>query len=170
MNRNHAILLTIAILTLPLLWFFVPASEPGSLQSLEGVTLTTVNGDKFKLSNLFAEKPTLLVFWSITCGTCIEEIPFIIKLHGLLKDRLTIIGVHPPGYPLPKVQKFVKKYPEPIPYLLAIDDEQRLFKKFEVTVMPKVVLLNRRGEVKYSHLGYDQGMESEIEKAIRSNI
>ncbi|MBF0501835.1 MAG: TlpA family protein disulfide reductase [Candidatus Riflebacteria bacterium] len=170
MNRNHFVLLVIAILTVPLLWLFVPKSEPGSIHSLEGVTLSTVTGEKFKISSLFAEKPTLLVFWSITCGTCIEEIPFIIKLHGNLKDRLTIIGVHQAGFPLQKIQKFLKKYPEPIPYLVAIDDEQKLTTTFDVAVMPRIILLNRRGEAVFSHLGYAPEMDAEIENEITSKL
>jgi len=170
MNRNHALLLVIVVLTLPLIFFFIPESNPGSLQSLEGVTLSTINGDKFKLSGIFAEKKTLFVFWSITCGTCIEEIPFVIQLHEKLKDKLNIIGVHPAGYQLPKIQKFVRKFPQKIPYMLAIDDESKLTKTFDVTVLPKTVLIDKKGQVLYSHIGYDQSMEGEIEHAITSKL
>jgi len=170
MNKNHAVLLFIVLITLPLIYFFVPESKPGTLHSLEGISLSNLNGQKFKLSSLFTDKKTLLVFWSITCGTCIEEIPFIIKLHEKLKTRLTIIGVHPPGYPLAKVQKFIKKYPQPIPYLLAIDDEMQLSKTYEVSVLPKTVLLDKRGGVLYSHIGYDTGLDGEIENAIISKL
>ncbi len=170
MNRNQAVLLGLVFLTLPLILLFIPDSKPGSLQSLEGVTLSTINGDKFKLSSMFAEKKTLFIFWSITCGTCIEEIPFNIRLHEKLKEKLTIIGVHPAGYALKKIQKFINKQPNPIPYLLAIDDESKLTKTFEVTVLPKTVLVNTKGEVLYSHIGYDQSMEQEIENAIVSKL
>lgn len=170
MNRNQALLFGLVIITLPLIFFFVPESNPGSLQSLEGVTVSNLNGEKFKISGIFAEKKTLLVFWSITCGTCIEEIPFVIQLHEKLKDRLNIIGIHPQGYPLSKIQKFVKKFPQPIPYLLAVDDESKLTKTFEVTVLPKTVLINKKGEILYSHIGYDQSLEGEIENAILSKL
>ncbi len=170
MNRNHAILLGLAILTLPLLWFLIPESTPGSLQSLEGVSLLNLQGQKFQLTGLFTEKKILLVFWSITCGSCIEEIPFIIKLHESLKDKVTIIGVHPKGFPLAKVQKFVRKYPQPIPYMLVIDDEMRLTQTYEAVVLPKTVLLDRKGNVLYSHVGYEQTMEPEIENAIKAKL
>jgi len=170
MSRHQAILLILVVITFPLIIFFIPESKPGSLSSLEGVVLSNLNGEKFKLSNLFAEKKTLFVFWSITCGTCIEEIPFIIQLHEKLKDRLTIIGVHPAGYSLQKIQKFVKKYPRPIPYLLAIDDESKLTKSFEVTILPKTILVNKKGEILYSHLGYEPTMDKEIENAILSKL
>lgn len=170
MSRHQAILLSIVILTLPLIFLFVPENKPGTLQSLEGVTLSNLGGEKFKVSGIFSEKKTLFVFWSITCGTCIEEIPFIVRLHEKLKDRLTIIGIHPPGYPLQKIQKFVKKFPTPIPYLLAIDDDSKLTRTFEVTVLPKTVLVDKRGQVLYSHIGYDVGLEGEIENAIKSKL
>ena len=168
MNRNQALLLIIALLTLPLIWLFVPEEKPGSLSSLEGVTLSTITGDKFKLSGIFTGKKILLVFWSITCGTCIEEIPFMIKLHEKLKDRLTIIGVHPQGFPLSKIQKFVRKIPEKIPYFLAVDEQGILMKTYAVTVLPKVILINAKGEELFSHLGYDPSMESEVEHGITS--
>ena len=81
-----------------------------------------------------------------------------------------VVLFNPPGYPLSKVQKFVKKYPQKIPYLLAIDDESSLLKTFEVTVMPKTLLLNQKGEILYQHLGYDPSNEAEIEHAITSKL
>lgn len=170
MNRNHLLLIGMVLLTLPLLWFFVPESKPGTISSFDGVTLSNLNGQKFKLSGMMSGKKLLLVFWSITCGTCIEEIPFISGLHEKLGGKLSVIGVHPPGYPLSKVQKFVRKYPQPIPYMIAIDDGMQLSRAYEVSVLPKMVLLDMRGNVLYSHIGYDTSMEAEIEHAVSSKL
>lgn len=170
MNRNHLVLLALAILTLPLIYFFIPDSEPGTIKTLEGVVLSTVAGQKFKLSSIFAEKPILLVFWSVRCGSCIEEIPFIIRLHENYNDRMTIIGVHPPGFPQAVIQKFLKKYPQKIPYMVAVDDEMSLCNAYEASVLPKVVLLNTRAEVLYSHVGFDPGGEKEMENAILAKL
>ncbi|MBI3038746.1 TlpA family protein disulfide reductase [bacterium] len=170
MNRNHAILIIIVLFTAPLIFFLEPKHPNDSLRTLEGATLSTTTGEKFKLSSLFTNKKVLFVFWSITCGTCIDEIPFVIKLHGKLKEKLTIIGVHPPGSPLSKIQKFVKKFPETIPYLLAIDDELKLTRLFDVTIMPKTVLISEHGDVLYTHLGFDPESEQEVENAITSKL
>jgi thiol-disulfide isomerase/thioredoxin len=164
------ILLGLVMLTIPLILLFIPESNTGTVQSLEGVTLSNTSGEKFKLSGIFSDKKTLLVFWSITCYTCIEEIPFIISLHEKLKEKVNIIGIHPAGYQLTKIQRFLKKFPHKIPYTLAIDDESKLTKTFEVTVLPKTVLINSKGEVLYSHIGYDESMESEIEREITSKL
>ncbi|MBU1107559.1 MAG: TlpA family protein disulfide reductase [Candidatus Riflebacteria bacterium] len=170
MNRNQLILLLIAIFSFPLIYLFIPDSQPGSLSSLEGVTLSNFSGQKFRLAGQFTEKPLLLVFWSVTCGTCIEEIPFIIRLHEEFKNKVTIIGIHPPGYPAAKIQRFVKKFPQQIPYMLAIDEQSTLIKSYEITVLPRTVLVNKQGKVLYDHLGYAPENEKEIELAIKSNL
>lgn len=170
MNRSHAILLFIAIITFPLISLFIPDNEPGSFSSLEGVALSNVTGQKFKLSGLFADKPTMLVFWSITCGTCIDEIPFISRLHEEQGKRLTIIGIHPPGYPLKKIQKFLRRHKPPLPYMVAIDDSSSLLQKYGVTVLPRTILIDRQGKVLYDHVGYEEEHEKEAENEILSKL
>lgn len=170
MNRNHAVLLIIAALSFLLILVFIPDSTPDSISSLEGVTLSNLNGQQFRLAGQFTEKPMLIVFWSVTCGTCIEEIPFIIRLNETMQGKLTIIGIHPPGFPIKKIQKFVKKFPQPIPYLIAIDDQSSLIRNYNVSVLPRTLLLNRQGQVLYDHLGYSPENEKEIESAINAQL
>jgi len=170
MNRNHAVLLILAVLSILLIQVFIPDSEPGSISSLEGVMLSNLNGQKFRLAGQFTEKPLLLVFWSVTCGTCIEEIPFIIRLHEALQTRVNIIGIHPPGFPLKKIQRFVKKFPQQIPYMIAVDDMGGMIKSYNVSVLPRTLLLNRQSKVLYDHLGYAPENEKEIENAINAQL
>ena len=170
MNRNHAILLFIAIITIPLISLFIPDSEPGSFASLQGVTSSNFKGQKFKLSGIFSDKPVMLVFWSITCASCIQEIPFVSKIHKELSEKLTVIGIHPPGYPQQKLQIFLKRYKPGIPYLVAVDENSTLLQKYGVTVLPRIILINRQGKKLYDHLGYEPGQEKEIKNAILSQL
>ena len=170
MNRNHAILLFIAILTFPLISLFIPDSEPGTVSSLDGVELSNISGQKFKFSGIFTDKPTMLVFWSVTCATCIEEIPFVARIHNEYKDKVTVIGIHPPGFPLKKIQRFFKRYKPPIPYMVAIDDNSALLQTYQVTVLPRTILINRQGKVLYDHLGFETEKEKEIENEILSKL
>lgn len=167
MNQNHTILILIAIFSSVLLYFLIPEEKTDSISTIEGVTLTAVNGQQFRLAGQFTEKPLLLVFWSTTCGSCIEEIPFISKLHETLKDKITIIGIHP-NFPLKKVQKFVKKYKPAIPYMLAIDSQESLAKTYQISILPRTLLVNKDGKVLYDHLGYAPENEKEVIDAINS--
>ena len=167
MSHNHGMLIIIAVLSCFLLYFFIPEEKKDSISSLEGVTLTAVNGQQFRLAGQFTEKPILLVFWSTTCGSCIEEIPFISKLHESLKDKITIIGIHP-NFPIKKVQKFIKKYKPAIPYMIAVDTQEILSKTYNVSILPRTLLIDRNGKVLYDHTGYAPENEKDVTNAISS--
>ncbi|MGI6446104.1 MAG: Thiol-disulfide oxidoreductase ResA [bacterium ADurb.Bin157] len=171
MNIKHIFLLLLAILSFLLVNVFVPkANEPGSISSFEGVILSNMSGHQFRLAGQFAEKPVLFVFWSVTCGTCIEEIPFITSLHKELHDKLTVIGIHPAGYPMKQIKRFLHKHKPAIPYTLAIDSQQTLTKTYNISVLPRLILVNRRGEVLYDHLGYAAENEGAVRSAILSHL
>lgn len=167
MSQNHIILTIIAVFSCFLLYFLVPEEKTNSISTLEGVTLTSVNGQQFRLAGQFTKKPILLVFWSTTCGSCIDEIPFISRLHEELKDKITIIGIHP-NFSLKKVQKFLKKYKKTIPYTLAIDSQDSLTKTYKVSVLPRTLLIDSSGKVLFDHLGYSQENEKEVTDAINN--
>ena len=167
MSHNHGMLIIIAVLSCFLLYFFIPEEKKDSISSLEGVTLTAVNGQQFRLAGQFTEKPILLVFWSTTCGSCIEEIPFISKLHDSLKDKITVIGIHP-NFPIKKVQKFIKKYKPEIPYMIAVDTQDTLSKTYNVSILPRTLLVDRSGKVLYDHTGYAPENEKDVTNAISS--
>ena len=170
MSHNHSLLIIIAIISCFFIYFLIPEEKKDSISSLEGVTLTAINGQQFRLAGQFTEKPMLLVFWSTTCGSCIEEIPFISKLHEALKDKITIIGIHQnaPNSPLKKIQKFVKKFKPAIPYMIAIDTQDTLSKNYKITILPRTLLIDRNGKVIYDHLGYSPDQEKEVTDAINA--
>ena len=170
MSHNHSALIIIAIISCFFIYFLIPEEKKDSISSLEGVTLTAVNGQQFRLAGQFTEKPLLLVFWSTTCGSCIEEIPFICKLHEALKDKITIIGVHQyaPNFPIKKIQKFVKKFKPAIPYMIAIDSQETLSKTYKISILPRTLLVDRNGKVVYDHLGYSPDNEKEVTDAINA--
>ena len=170
MNKIQAILLFIAVMTLPLITLFIPDEQEEGPASLEGVTLQNMQGQNFRFSLQLSEKPVLFVFWSVTCGSCIEEIPFLINMHQKHKNELTIMGIHPPGHPQVIINRFLKTYPEQIPYMLAIDTESKLIQSFNVSVLPRTILVSRRGEILYDHLGFDKSKAEEIENEIISKL
>ena len=170
MSHNHSLLIIIAIISCFFIYFLIPEEKKDSISSLEGVTLTAINGQQFRLAGQFTEKPIMLVFWSTTCGSCIEEIPFISKLHESIKDKITIIGIHQnaPNSPLKKIQKFVKKFKPAIPYMIAIDTQDTLSKNYKITILPRTLLIDRNGKVIYDHLGYSPDQEKEVTDAINA--
>jgi len=172
LSRTLTILFVIAILTGSLIFFVRPPEDqkPPSAFFSEGVGLYNLKGDKFVLSGSAVGKPILLVFWSVTCASCIEEIPFISSLSDTLGDKALVVGVHQGGMPVKLIARFLKKNSDKINYSLAFDNDNALFSMCEVSVMPAIKLINPNGDTLYSHVGYAENQNEAIKNEIISKL
>lgn len=68
------------------------------MPSLEGAT-EWFNGTQANAENQAAGHPTLVHFWSMSCGICKENMPRITQWREELKEQgLRVIAVHMPRY------------------------------------------------------------------------
>lgn len=79
-------------------------------------------------------RPTLIHFWSISCGVCKENMPLIAEWREQLKDRgLRVIAVHMPRHELDtdveEVRDVIAAYG--ITEVCAIDNEHKLREAFQ---------------------------------------
>jgi len=78
--------------TFPKLTFNLIGGKPLTTQELKG-------------------RPVMLSFWSVTCSTCIGNIPALNQLHEILDRRSgKLIGVNLPSDPPPTAISIAKKY------------------------------------------------------------
>src|SRR5947209_3062213 len=69
------------------------------LPSFEGAT-EWVNGSAEEASLIVKGKPTLIHFWSVSCGICKENMPRVNEWREGRKDEgLRVVAVHMPRYP-----------------------------------------------------------------------
>ncbi len=104
---------------------------------------------KVSLYNLSAPY-TLLVFWSIDCGHCIEEIP---KLKKVYDEHLKQHGVRvfsvPTGKEQSKIIAAVKQYGiEDWQHAIDIDGSSDYMKMYDAFAKPKVYLLDEQKNIK----------------------
>ena len=68
------------------------------LPSLEGAT-EWFNGTQAHAEEEVSGHPTLVHFWSVSCGICKENLPRVAQLRDKKRDQgLRVIGVHMPLY------------------------------------------------------------------------
>lgn len=65
------------------------------MPELEGAT-TWLNSDPIKKADLLHVRPTLIHFWSVSCGLCKEAMPSVNEFRDEFKDELHVIAVHMP--------------------------------------------------------------------------
>lgn len=68
----------------------ITESKAGELKSFEAETL---DGGSFTKENLEGKDVTVINFWSLLCGPCIEEMPDIAKFAKALPDNVQMVTV-----------------------------------------------------------------------------
>jgi thiol-disulfide isomerase/thioredoxin len=97
-------------------------------------------------------KPTLVHFWSVSCGICKVNMPKITEWREEQKENLNVVAVHLPRYPADtdtaKVRADIEKYDITEP--CAVDNLHKLKKTFqnEQGFVPAYYLFDGEGKLK----------------------
>lgn len=123
-------------------------------------------GKNVALQELLGKGPVIIDFWADYCKPCKDAMP---QLNNLAEkyDSLTVvmISIDAPKN-LPKAKNYLKS--KNYKFITLFDSEKTLAKKLGVTNPPHTFILNKQGEIVYSHIGYEPGGENEYEMHIRN--
>lgn len=113
-------------------------------------------------------KVVLVEFWTFGCWNCRNVEPHVKQWHAdYADDGLLVVAVHSPEFSheaeLSNVQHYVKA--NDIRYPVPVDNEFITWKRFGNRAWPALYLIDKKGRVRYSHVG--EGAYGETERAIR---
>ena len=155
----------------------------GGLASLEADTLIAadkataapefakgswINSDLLTLEKLRSHV-VVVEFWTFGCYNCRNTLPSVKEWDAKYRDRgLTIVGVHTPEtdseYSLDNVRKEVPALG--IKYPVVTDNDYKTWKAYGVEAWPTIVVLDKQGRVRWSHVG--EGRYEETEGVIKT--
>jgi thiol:disulfide interchange protein DsbD len=127
-------------------------SGPGAPQPAPALSLNVLDGGKLELASLQG-KVVLIDFWATWCLPCISEIPTFNQLMKDYADQgLEIVAVSLDEEGAPKIRAFLKEHP--MSYSQVMGDSQ-IASAFgvEESSLPVAVLIDRRGMVRFKHVG-----------------
>jgi peroxiredoxin len=105
-------------------------------------------------------------FWATWCGPCRQEMPHLEALYQRYKDLgFTLLGVNVEE-DSSGADKFLAETPVTFPILF--DPKSEVSKKYDVIAMPSTVLIDRTGNMRFIHHGYQAGYENEYQTQIRA--
>ena len=95
-------------------------------------------------------KATLINFWAIWCPHCKQNIPKInnmIRTHG--PRGLNVVGVsrERPRFEAEEIREYIRAHPMLFP--TGIDDGARTSAAYAVTSIPRVVLVDAQGKIRW---------------------
>ncbi len=110
----------------------------------------------------------LINFWATWCGPCRKEMPLLEQLYQRY-SRLgfTLLGVNVEE-DSGDADRFLTETPVSFPILF--DPANAVSKLYQVSAMPSTVLVDRQGNLRYLHHGYQDGYEDIYQDQIRSLV
>ena len=128
--------------------------------------LIDLNGKYLELNKATGNGPILLSFWATWCRPCLEEMAEYNKIYNQHKEKgFTLLAVSTDTEKsVAKVKPYIKSKGYDFPVLL--DTNSEVARKYYAQQMPYTVLIDKSGNIIYSHLGYMKGDEMKVEKLI----
>lgn len=125
-------------------------------------TLTDINGEEITLSELLKNGPVYLECWDLPCINCIAELDALLPVYDSLAGRglqIVALSVDKPSDEQ-RVRAFVKS--KKWPYIVLLDQQQKVKKAYNIIIKPTAYLINTEGEIVFTHIGYKKGDEAKI--------
>lgn len=139
----------------------------GHTQNAYNTEVKTLEGISMPLSEVVEGQLVVLDFWTTWCKPCIRSIPKIIEVSEKFEEsEVQFIGVNEDSpRNVNKVKPMVKSLK--IPYTVILDTDQLLLSELMVNAFPTLMILNKEGQVLYTHVGFSSGDEITLEQKIR---
>jgi thiol-disulfide isomerase/thioredoxin len=125
------------------------------MPELSGAT-EWINGEISK-SDLVGDKPTLIHFWSVSCGLCKEAMPSINQFRDDYKDELNVIAVHMPrsekDLDIAQIKEVAEEHDITQP--IFVDNDHALTDAFENEYVPAYYVFDAEGKLRHYQAGGD---------------
>jgi len=124
------------------------------MPELVGAT-TWLNGEVTKEELLNSNKPTLIHFWSVSCGLCKEAMPEVNELRDEYDDELNVVAVHMPrsekDLELSVIEQMALGHDISQP--IFVDNEHKLTDAFENQYVPAYYVFDSEGKLRHFQAG-----------------
>ena len=167
-RRMFTLLLAIAVMAWLLYRMFF---QPGPLAGQEAppFTLPTLEGTSVSLQDHLGKDVILLDFWATWCPPCRDLIPDIAEIASEYAPKGVAVYAVNLGEPPQRVKNFLESEGLSLPVLL--DTENAVGALYQVSGIPRVLIIGKDGVVRYDHAGGGPGkgmmLRRELDRALR---
>jgi len=120
------------------------------------------NGQLITLSD-YRGKVIYLDFWASWCSSCVKALPLFKKWQQEFGDDFVVISVNvdeDKADGLAMAQRLQLDYP------IAYDGDLKVAKMYETSVLPFSFIINKKGNIHYRHVGFQDGDAAKLKTTI----
>lgn len=126
-------------------------------------TLKSLEGQEITLSR-FRGKVVLLDFWATWCGPCRESTPHFVQIYKTFRESgFELIGLSLDKGNPQVVRNFIQSMDIPYPIVMASEE---VIRNYRVTKIPTTFLIDRKGVIRESAIGFDRRMAQQMTSKI----
>ena len=130
-------------------------------------TLKEIGGKNLQLAAVNKGKVVLLAFWSLRCGACLQEAPFLEQLHKSYAGKgVTLLSVVTDGVDATTTISVMKEVQVAPTYWVLMDPEFAVSDLYTNFVVPHTLVIDRKWIIRYIHTGFEPGDEKKYEAAL----
>jgi peroxiredoxin len=154
-----------AVAAIAMLWVTAGSAELARDTKAAQFKATTIAGKEFDLKGLRG-RVVLLDFWATWCPPCRAEAPELEKLWRKYKDRgLVVAGIALDSGSDRDLRKFATEHR--LTYAMVNDRAGAIAGKYRIRPIPTTYVVSPAGLVHAVHVGYQPGLEKQLEREIK---
>lgn len=140
-------------------------SQLSALEKAVDFKLENMKGKQVKLSEFLEKGLVVLDFWATWCEPCKKALPKLSKIQDIYKDKITVITV---SCDKPRSKDKAKAYIKSKKFNIVnlFDTKKNVQKLYNITNIPRTIIIDPDSTILYDHTGYQHGDEEEIEAEI----
>ena len=129
--------------------------------------LNTLDGKKFRLSDLRGKKVVLINFWATWCPPCRLEMPTMQQIYSEYgKKGFEVLAINIEPDAKEEIRDFVKELRLTFPVLL--DPQMKVVREYRLFGLPVSILVDRKGIVRARDTGYHDWTDKESRRHVES--
>jgi len=134
-------------------------------------SLQDIDGRTVRLSSVNKDKVVLLAFWSLRCGACLQEVPFLTQLHNSYNGKgVAVLSVVTDGVDATATKTIMQDVGVAPNYPVLVDPDFAVSDIYTNFVVPHTLVIDRKGVIRYLHTGFEQGTEKRYEAALNQAL
>jgi len=126
--------------------------------------LENLKGKQVKLSDFQEKGLVILDFWATWCVPCKNGLPKINEIHEKY-DTVNVLAINV-DKPRKKSKAIAHVKSNRFTFHTLFDPKKIVQKQFNVTNIPRTLIIDQEGNVIYDHTGYQRGDEKHYEEVI----